>query len=143
MSDVCDGSVEIGNRRIRDVVGTYSELRVMAELVKLGWRVASYVSSIGKSDLIINDKSGTKLDIQIKTAKTSKDRVKPFIDLRCGGVGRRRIYEDGDFDILVAFEPHTEDFFIWTWDEIKGKVKIRCTEEDKNAWNKIKAPLDT
>ena len=63
------------------------------------------------------------MSVQVKTATLIASGYHISVKRATAG-GRPRPYEKGDFDVLAAWLPDIEQFVLWTFDDIKGRITI-------------------
>lgn len=95
--------------------GDIAETSVIAKCVKLGYKVCIPVGDRFTYDLIL-DVNSRLLKIQIKSAYIAYDG-----SIKCGGARRTltnrtitkyKTYKKGDFDFVIIYNPHNEDYYI-------------------------------
>lgn len=95
--------------------GDIAETSVIAKCVKLGYKVCIPVGDRFTYDLII-DTETRLLKIQVKSAYLASDG-----SIKCAGSRRSltnrvttkyKTYNKGDFDYVIVYNPHTEDYYI-------------------------------
>jgi len=95
--------------------GDIAETSVIAKCVKLGYKVCIPVGDRFSYDLVL-DIDNILLRIQIKSAYIASDG-----SIKCAGARRTltnrveikyKKYEQGAFDFVIVYVPHTEDYYV-------------------------------
>lgn len=95
--------------------GDIAETSVIAKCVKLGYKVCIPVGDRFSYDLVL-DINNKLLKIQVKSAYICVDG-----SVKCCGARRTltnrtivkyKTYDKGDFDFVIVYNPHTDDYYI-------------------------------
>lgn len=111
--------------------GDYSELAVLTELARMGKRVAiPFGNSQGFDLLVFSDAMGWQT-IQVKTAHRRGNRGnRIYVDTIRGTVlSKKRGYEKGAFDFLIAALPEEQKFWVISFDEMYGRRCLTIPED--------------
>jgi hypothetical protein len=116
--------------------GDYSEVVVLAELLRREMRVAIPYGNSQGYDAIVFGKNGWK-SIQIKTAyRRGKRGNRIYIDtIRGTSINKRRGYSKGSFDYLVAVLPDERLFWIIPFSKMEGRRCISLSETTESDWS--------
>ncbi len=118
--------------------GDISEVMVLSILLKAGKEVAIPYGNRPGYDLLVMGRRGSWRRIQVKTAYYRGVRAKrTYVDfLRGSGKGKRRVYEETDFDFLIAMHQDTGEYWVFPVHEVIGK---RCVTVDSThmAWGNL------
>jgi PD-(D/E)XK endonuclease len=115
--------------------GDYSELSVLTELAKRSIRVAIPFGNSQGFDMLIETPGGWKT-VQVKTAyRRGKRGNRIYVDTIRGTVlNKKRGYEDGTFDFLIAALPDERLFWIIPFDEMRGRRCLTLPDERDSNW---------
>jgi hypothetical protein len=112
--------------------GDYSELAVLTEFAKRSIRVAIPFGNSQGFDMLIETSNGWKT-VQVKTAYrrgARGDRI--YVDTIRGTVlNKKRGYEEGAFDFLVAVLADDHLFWVIPFEEMRGRrcLTLPCDRE--------------
>ena len=116
--------------------GDYSELAVLTELVGQERRVAIPYGNSQGFDLLVLSANGKWNAVQVKTAYrrgARGDRI--YVDtIRGGGLQKKRGYENGSFDFMIAVLPKEGKFWVISFEEMAGKRCITLPETRPSHW---------
>ena len=138
------------NRQRRDIIppevimntrqkGDYSELSVLTELVKNEKRVAIPYGNSQGFDLLVLGKKDKWKTIQVKTAHRRGNRGnRIYVDTIRGTVlNKKRGYEKGAFDFLVAVLPNEKLFWVIPFHEMYKRRCLTISENRAVGWELI------
>lgn len=114
------------------VKGNYAELRVLADLVRLGYTVSIPFGGSARYDLIA-DKDGSLLRIQVKHASLYRDAV--LVKCNSSPGGKDNPYRAGEIDVIAAYEPTTDAIYYVPYEIAKGNsraVSLRLSPSKNN-----------
>ena len=119
--------------------GDYSELLVLTELARLERRVAIPFGNSEGYDLLVEGRNGVWKTIQVKSAfrrGARGDRI--YVDtIRGTSLSKKRGYERGQFDFLVAVLPEERRFWVVPFDEMEGRRCLTISEDRQPMWDSI------
>lgn len=101
--------------------GVTSELFVAYKLSSKGFKVYFPFMTQSKADIVVEDKLGNFIKIQVKTATKSSANGNYFVQVRLGGCGRT-MYTEGDFDYLAMV--YENRIWMLPWDIVKDKKSM-------------------
>lgn len=120
--------------------GDYSELVVLAEMHRLGYRVAiPYGNSQGFDLLALGDGGRRWLTIQVKTAHRRGARNGSiYVDtIRGTSLNKKRGYGEGSFDFMVATIPDERLFWVIPFEEMRGRRCLTMKPDRPCNWGMI------
>ena len=125
-----------GDKQNRHNKAKVAEAAVMLRLLLLGCSVYGSPFDGDKADWVVEFK-GRFWKVQVKWAVKHRAGA-PSIKLVCSN-GRRtsRPYQEGEVDLAVAYDLHTDAAYVWTWEQVAGRQSLSCTEEAKERWDII------
>lgn len=124
----------------REQKGKIAETAVLFRLVLYGFEVYASPFDGDKADWIVSGSNGRLLRIQVKWAAPGEHGL-PLVSLKCNNVhkGRRR-YQEGEFDILAAYDAYTDTAYVFTFDELKDNRSTKSITPDAiERWDKLRA----
>ena len=104
-------------------VGDLSEGLFFVACIVHDWEAFKAFGHENASDWIIK-RGHIKQSVQVKTA-TIDERGDYCVEVQRGGKNNKRAYAKGDFDVLAAYLPDRNQFVFWTFDDIRGRKKVR------------------
>jgi|GEM_PF-1275073 len=83
--------------------------------------------------------SGNVLKIQVKYLSHRPQYGLPSISLTCTeGHGKRRRYQEGEFDFIVGYYLYNDTAYIYSFDEVANlKTVVTISEEHAERWDKL------
>lgn len=101
--------------------GKLSELLVLTRLVEENYQVAIPFGNQSGWDLLV-EIDGVWEKWQIKTAWQNADRTELRVSCYSGGGKRKRQYEKGEFDYLIAVHPETNRMWKFPFNSLNKKT---------------------
>ena len=118
--------------------GDFSELLVLTELASMGLRTAIPYGNSQGFDILVLGRNGWA-SIQVKTAHRRGARGgRIYVDTIRGTVlNKRRGYEAGSFDLMVAVLPLERRFWVIPFAEMSGRRCMTMGDERAAGWDLI------
>ena len=115
-----------------------AEAAVLVRLSLLGTSVYGSPFDGDKFDWLVHLSTGEIKRVQVRWAGENKQGL-PNVSLQCyEGHSDRRRYQEGELDIIVAYDFFTDSCFVWTYDELaENKTVVTITEEALERWDKL------
>lgn len=113
-----------------------AEAAVLLRFLLLGCSVYGSPFDGDKADWVVESR-GRFWRVQVKWAIKNRTGA-PSIKLVCSN-GRRksRPYQEGELDLAVAYDLHTDAAYVWPWEQIAGRQSLSCTEDARERWDII------
>lgn len=117
-------------------VGDFSELLVLTELASRGLRVAIPYGNCQDFDLLLLHSSNRWVTIQVKTAHRRGARGGSiYVDtIRGSSAHKKRGYEEGAFEYLIAVLPNERLFWVIPFAEMQNRRCISLPETRLPNW---------
>lgn len=119
--------------------GDYSEVAVLAEMLRREMRVAIPYGNCQGFDLLALGKDNSWKTIQVKTAYRRGNRAnRIYVDtIRGTSLNKRRGYEEGSFDFMIAVLPDEHFFWVIPFNEMRNRRCLTFDECRVSNWSLI------
>jgi hypothetical protein len=86
----------------------------------MGWECSKPFIEELPYDFVVRGINDSFQSIQVKQCYYDKNKEKFRCDIRKKTRGNKKIsYEEGDFDYLAVYNPHTDSWYLFPWSEIR------------------------
>lgn len=128
----------LGDRKLTTYQkGSIAEAAVLFRLALHGFRVYGSPFDGGSADWLVENPTGKRLKIQVKSARLDK-RGMPMIPLVCSdGRNKFRCYREDELDFIVGYCLFSDTAYVLSLEEVRGKVWHTPQEQDEERWDKL------
>lgn len=106
--------------------GELAERLFIAAVTVHDWEVYTPLGHAQTADLCLARPSVRPIMVQVKTAGWDRSR---YSVKTSRGSRVKSAYQHGDFDVLAAYLPDLNQFVLWTFDDIRGRLTVRYNPE--------------
>jgi hypothetical protein len=117
--------------------GELAETLFIAGAMVHDWEIFTPFGHAQTADLCLVRPGGRPITVQVKTATLDRGAYHVSVKRSSRG-GSPRPYIVGDFDVLAAYLPDRNEFVLWTFGDILGRVSVRYSPDkhrDPNNWH--------